>query len=274
MASQKQKSTKSKEQGRTSSNTRLGDSERDETTTSATGQRSRSGSNASTSSVGSKGAVIRLSKEDREAAESVANRTRSSSRSVTPKTNVGAQSETDTVIVVSDTSRQGMEQSSSEEEHENDGAQSDTGSQQGSQSGKRQRTKDDNSPPVVPTKRRGPGRPEVTGDYRVKKAVQAERNFWENREEELCILNPVRIAQVSRAEAKLRSETELAEEYKEKPTLDLTAEAMESVTVIRNMADKSANLKGSLQKGLREKANSLIAVATILATRAQCDANS
>lgn len=70
-------------------------------------------------------------------------------------------------------------------------------------------------------------------------------------------------------EAKLKSEVELAGEYRQKPTNDIAAEVLDAVKVIRNVAGKSKHLQGPLQKGLRERANAIMAATTVLAGRSE-----
>lgn len=257
-----------KGRGRTPSNSRLGESEGDEATATAA-VRSRSTSSSSTGSCESKEAIVRVSRKDKKRADSVASRTRSNS--ATSKADTSAQRDLE-VIEVSDAGSLIQAQSSSnlEEPEKNDGARSDTGSARGSQTSKRSRSREgDLPPPIEEKKKRGPGRPVTTGDYERKKIRDAERLAQKEKENEKEMLDPSKTLEVSKTEAKLRSEAELADEYKVRPTPDLAAEALDAATVIRSLATKSGHLKGSLQKELRERTNSIMAVMTVLAARAQ-----
>lgn len=74
---------------------------------------------------------------------------------------------------------------------------------------------------------------------------------------------------ISRTEARLKSEAELAMDFRQQPTNDLAATVLQSAETVRNVAYKSKNLHGVCQKSLKEMSLMIRAATSVLVSRSQ-----
>lgn len=121
-------------------------------------------------------------------------------------------------------------------------------------------------------KKKGRGRPETTGEYRIVKARKAEKEILERKravEEEIeAIVNPDYAIDPAKA---LRARNEVAgrmEELRYSPTVDLLARMTGAADLVLKAAIKSTNLKGTIRGELKRAHGVLAAGASVLASRA------
>lgn len=122
------------------------------------------------------------------------------------------------------------------------------------------------------TSSRGPGRPETTGGYRVKKAMAMEREIIDRtsklKEELEAIRNPNYVMPQGKA-AKIGCEVAgKVMQYRAAPTVDIISRMMEAAELVMRAAMVSSNLQGGIKGELKHAHHVLAAGTTVLALRA------
>lgn len=213
-------------------------------TQDAVGVRSRTGSNASTSSEG-RGSRVNIT-NCLEGGEHVAKRTRSATRSRSAARGDPHRGDTNAPAHESEGEKTGDEASDS------------GGKRAGS---KRANANTESSPSRKKQSRKVPANSQQSNGQISRD--EEERELWEIMYD---TSNPIK---PSKKGADMKSESEFAAEFRQQPTNDLAARMLDSAEVIRNVAYKSKNLCGTFQRGLKETAHIIRAASAVLAARSQ-----
>lgn len=119
---------------------------------------------------------------------------------------------------------------------------------------------------------RGSGRPETTGEYRIKKAKKEEKEIHERKrklEEEIVEIMNLNLAIAPNKVAKIRNEvTEKVECFRTASTVDLLFRMTEAADFVKRASIKSSHLQGLIRGELMKAHYVLAAGTTVLASRA------
>lgn len=140
------------------------------------------------------------------------------------------------------------------------------------QSGKSVQVLSDASETPSTGEKRNQGRPETTGEYRVKKAKAEEKVILDRKrklEEEVMEIRNPNCPITPKKVAKIRSEVaERVECYRTAPTVDLLSRMTEAADLVMRAAIKSSNIQGVVRGDLQKAHYVLAAGTTVLASRA------
>lgn len=116
--------------------------------------------------------------------------------------------------------------------------------------------------------KRGRGRPETTGEYRVKKAMMAEKEIRKEIEDLETVLDP-EVDPLRFGKRPDKQTEEMIERMSVTPTPDLAAILNERIAEVQNVAERSRNLKRIYVKLINNATDSMHAAARELFVRAQ-----